>query len=50
VARPLRIQYPEAFYHVTSRGNEKKAMELIGDGSGLTLHILIFTDHFYNRF
>ena len=26
MARPLRIQYPEAFYHVTSGGNEKKAI------------------------
>jgi REP element-mobilizing transposase RayT/predicted nucleotidyltransferase len=24
VARPLRIQYPGAFYHVTARGNERK--------------------------
>ncbi len=24
VARPLRIEYPGAFYHVTTRGNEKK--------------------------
>ena len=24
MSRPLRIQYPGAFYHVTSRGNEKK--------------------------
>ncbi|OEU72406.1 MAG: hypothetical protein BA869_02190 [Desulfuromonadales bacterium C00003107] len=24
MARPLRIQYPGAFYHVTSRGNERK--------------------------
>ena len=24
MARPLRITYPGAFYHVTSRGNEKK--------------------------
>jgi len=24
VARPLRIEYPGAFYHVTSRGNEQK--------------------------
>jgi hypothetical protein len=23
VARPLRIEYPGAFYHVTSRGNER---------------------------
>lgn len=26
MARPLRIQYPGAVYHVTSRGNEKKAV------------------------
>ena len=24
MSRPLRIQYPGAFYHVTSRGNERK--------------------------
>jgi REP element-mobilizing transposase RayT len=24
LARPLRIEYPGALYHVTSRGNEKK--------------------------
>ncbi len=24
MARPLRIQYPGAFYHITSRGNEKR--------------------------
>ncbi len=26
MARPLRIQYPGAFYHVTSRGNERKSV------------------------
>ncbi len=26
MARPLRIQYPGAFYHITSRGNERKAI------------------------
>lgn len=26
MARPLRIEYPEAYYHVTSRGNERKAI------------------------
>lgn len=26
MARPLRIEYPGAVYHVTSRGNEKKAV------------------------
>jgi len=24
LARPLRIIYPGAFYHITSRGNERK--------------------------
>ena len=24
MARPLRITYPSAFYHVTSRSNERK--------------------------
>ena len=24
MVRPLRITYPGAFYHVTSRGNERK--------------------------
>jgi REP element-mobilizing transposase RayT len=28
VARPLRILYAEAFYHVTSRGNERRAVFL----------------------
>jgi len=26
MVRPLRITYPGAFYHVTSRGNERKAV------------------------
>ncbi|NOX97363.1 MAG: addiction module toxin RelE, partial [Nitrospirae bacterium] len=26
MARPLRIQYPGALYHLTCRGNEKKAI------------------------
>src|SRR3989337_4422923 len=26
MSRPLRIEYPGAVYHVTSRGNEKKAV------------------------
>ncbi len=33
MARPLRVQYPGAFYHVTSRGNERKAIiKSKGDG------------------
>jgi len=26
MARPLRIEYPGAFYHITARGNEQKAI------------------------
>jgi REP element-mobilizing transposase RayT len=26
MSRPLRIEYPGAVYHITSRGNEKKAV------------------------
>jgi putative transposase len=26
LARPLRIEFPDAFYHVTSRGNERKSI------------------------
>ena len=26
VSKPLRIEYPGAFYHVTSRGNERKTV------------------------
>lgn len=26
IARPLRIEYPDAYYHVTSSGNERKAI------------------------
>lgn len=26
MARPLRIEYPGAYYHITSRGNERKAI------------------------
>ena len=32
MARPLRIEYPDAFYHVTSRGNERKPVyRSVGD-------------------
>jgi len=32
MARPLRIEYPEGFYHITSRGNEQKEFyKYIGD-------------------
>lgn len=28
MARQLRIEYPGAFYHITSRGNQKQAIFL----------------------
>jgi hypothetical protein len=36
MARPLRIEYAGAHYHVTSRGNERMADRL---GSGLNMLI-----------
>jgi hypothetical protein len=26
MARPLRVQYPRAFYHVTAQGNKRQAL------------------------
>jgi len=40
MARPLRIEYSGAVYHVTSRGNEKKAIYLDDDDRRLFLDIL----------
>jgi REP element-mobilizing transposase RayT len=34
VSRPLRIEYPGAFYHVTSRGNERKEIFRGPEGYG----------------
>lgn len=31
MARPLRIEYPGAFYHVTARGNGRAAIYLDDD-------------------
>ncbi|OOP55479.1 MAG: hypothetical protein AYP45_14635 [Candidatus Brocadia carolinensis] len=52
MARPLRIQYENALYHVTCRGNERKAifrddhdkslfLELLNDGLK-TYHINLY--------
>lgn len=30
MGRPLRVEYRDAIYHITSRGNEKKAIGLPG--------------------
>ena len=32
MARPLRIEYPSAFYHVTARGNERRQIPEFGPG------------------
>ena len=34
MARPLRIAFPGAFYHVTARGNERKAVFKAHYGAG----------------
>jgi len=47
MARPLRIQYPGAVYHVTSRGNERKALFRDGQDRESFLHTL---DHVINRY
>ncbi|MCF6153696.1 MAG: hypothetical protein E3K36_00275 [Candidatus Brocadia sp.] len=52
MARPLRIQYEDALYHVTCRGNERKAifrddhdknlfLELLNDGLK-TYHVILY--------
>lgn len=40
MARPLRLEYPGAFYHVTSRGNEKKAIFMSNRDRGKFLSYL----------
>jgi len=45
MARALRITYPGAFYHVTSRGNERKAVFKSGRDQE---KILVFMDAMKN--
>ena len=40
MARPLRIQYPGALYHITSRGNERKNIYLDDSDTKKFLEIL----------
>jgi len=61
-ARPLRIEYPGAFYHVTARGNERKRIyftkrdylkfrEYIVDAHekyGCLLHVYVFMSNHYH--
>jgi len=62
VARPLRIQYAGAFYHVTSRGNERKAifrndrdrekflsyLETAHERYGAIIHVYCLMDNHYH--
>ena len=43
MARPLRIQYPGAFYHVTCRGNERRKIFLDDDDRYRFLELLAET-------
>jgi len=61
MARPFRIQYPGAFYHVTSRGNERKDifrsdadrlkflayLESASEGYGAVIHAYCLLDNHY---
>ena len=62
MARPLRIQYPGAWYHITCRGNErgriyrddrdrKKFLELLGEsvrGFSVEVHCyVLMSNHFH---
>jgi REP element-mobilizing transposase RayT len=48
MARPLRIEFDGAFYHVTARGNDKKRIFLDDEDRDLFLDILAGVNHKYN--
>lgn len=48
MARPLRIEYPGAFYHVTSRGNHRQDIFVDGEDRERFLGILAHTARRYN--
>ena len=62
LARPLRIEFPGAFYHVTSRGNERKAvfrnsrdkekflsyLESAHDRYGAVIHVYCLMENHYH--
>jgi putative transposase len=48
MARPLRIEYPGAVYHLTSRGNEKKPVFKDDAGREAFLRILAHVNKRYN--
>ncbi|MCL0107207.1 transposase [Thermodesulfovibrionales bacterium] len=48
MARPLRIQYPGAYYHVTCRGNEQKEIFLDAEDQKIFLEKLSLSLDIYN--
>jgi REP element-mobilizing transposase RayT len=48
MARPLRTEYPGAFYHVTSRGNEMKPVFRADTGCQNFLNTLQLVNKRYN--
>lgn len=62
MARPLCIKYPGAIYHITSRGNERKAifkskqdrlkfLEYLGSATeryGACIHVYCLMDNHYH--
>jgi REP element-mobilizing transposase RayT len=48
MARPLRIEYPGAVYHITSRGNDKKAVFKDDQDRETFLKILAFVNKRYH--
>ncbi len=48
MARPLRIQYPGAYYHVTCRGNERKEIFLDAHDRTVFLEKLSLSLDIYN--
>ncbi|MEN8135642.1 MAG: transposase [Thermodesulfobacteriota bacterium] len=50
MARPLRLEYPGAIYHITSRGNAREDIVLNNEDRKLFLSILAATVERYNWF
>jgi REP element-mobilizing transposase RayT len=50
MARPLRIEFPGAVYHITSRGNERKAIFKDDQDRKMFLNALEHVTHWDNGF
>jgi putative transposase len=48
MARPLRIQYPNAFYHVMNRGLGRQRIFLTDDDYGVFLETLKESSRYFN--